>query len=89
MAASSQLYYLFESEADVLNLQVAQRVINVDNCLADFMRLKRVLLESGTHTRDSLAATAPSGDVILVCSSKIRFKIVAHLSENKNLFVRH
>jgi len=84
-----QLDLLFESKADVLNLQVALRVVNVDDSLANFMRFKSVLLKGSGHSGDSLAHAAPCGDVVLISMNDILLEIIAHLSKDKNLLVRH
>ena len=89
MRPCCQLQLLFKSETDILYLQVALRVVNVDDSLASFMRLKSVLIEGSGHSWNSLAHAAPCWDVVLISMSDVCLEFITHFSQDKNLFVGH
>jgi len=74
---------------NVIDVQVALRVIDVDYCVAVLVRLEHIFVEGSSHSRLSLSTAAPGWDVVLIGMSDVLLISVSSLSKYKNLLVSH
>ncbi len=84
-----ELKLLFNGQSDIVDIEVALAVVDVDYCFTNLRGFEDVFLKSHTDRGRSLVHAAPSGDpvgLVLIDVGLISFSL---LSYNQNLLVLH
>lgn len=84
-----ELKLLFNGQSDVVDVEVALAVVDVDDCLTNLRGLEDVFLKSNTDRGRTLVHAAPSGDPVGLRLIDVDLKGISLLSNNENLLVLH
>ena len=84
-----ELKLLFNCQSDVVDVEVALAVVDVDDCLTNLRGLEDVFLKSNTDRGRTLVHAAPSGDPVGLRLIDVDLKGISLLSNNENLLVLH